>query len=237
MADPPPAPLVNICGRAAAVVPSRSTHAPPRQIVTSVFLGCFAFGLIFTVGSFLLGALGGSHVHLPGFHLDGGSHQGGGGHHATATGVYVSVFNASTASAFLTWFGGAGYLLSRYSEFTAVVTTLFATMVGLFGGGIVFVALSKFLLPRLTEMRAEDYRVEGTVARITSTIRRGGTGEIVYTLGGTQQIEGARGLNDEGFEKGTEVVIHHIQAGIAYVERWDKFAEQNALPPGTSGVS
>ena len=159
MADPPLAPLVNICGRAAAVVPSRSTHAPPSQIVTSVFLGCFAFGLIFTVGSFLLGALGGSHVHLPGFHLDGGSHQGGGGHHATATGVYVSVFNASTASAFLTWFGGAGYLLSRYSEFTAVVTTLFATMVGLFGGGIVFVALSKF--PPATPHRNASRRLSG----------------------------------------------------------------------------
>jgi len=204
--------------------------------VTSVFLGCFAFGLFFTVGSFLLGALGGSHIHLPEFHLHtGGSHDGS-GHHGSG-GVHLSAFNASTASAFLAWFGGAGYLLSRYSGFTAVATTLFATMVGLVGGGIVFLSVSRFLLPRLTEMRAEDYRVEGTVARITSVIRPGGTGEIVYTLGGSQQVDGARGLNDEEFEKGTEVVIHHIADGIAYIERWDRFAEQNALPPGTSDVS
>jgi membrane protein implicated in regulation of membrane protease activity len=143
----------------------------------------------------------------------------------------------STTSAFLAWFGGAGYLLSRYSGFTATVITLFATVVGLLGGGIVFVALSRFLIPRLTEMRAEDYRVEGAVARITSSIRRGGTGEIVFMLGGKQQIEGARGLTDEEFAKGTEVVIHHIEAGIAYVERWDKFAERNALPPEKPGPS
>jgi membrane protein implicated in regulation of membrane protease activity len=204
--------------------------------VTSVFLGCFAFGLVFTVGSFLLGALGGSHIHLPEIGFHGGGHGGGHGAGNHGSGVHVSPFNASTASAFLAWFGGAGYLLSRYSGFTALVIGLFATMVGLVGGGIVFVVLSRFILPRLTEMRPEDYRVEGTVGRITSPIRRGGTGEIVYTLGGSQQIEGARGVNDEEFEKGVEVVIHHVHAGIAYVERWDKFAEQNALPPGTPGA-
>src|SRR5207302_407070 len=106
---------------------------------------------------------------------------------------------------------------------------LVAAAMGLVGGGIVFVMLSRFLMPRLTVMRAEDYRREGVVGRVTSLIRPGGTGEIVYTLNGTQQIEGARGLNDEQFDRGTEVVIHHIEAGIAYVERWDKFAERNAL--------
>jgi membrane protein implicated in regulation of membrane protease activity len=203
--------------------------------VTTLFLGCFAFGLIFTVASFLLGALGGSHIHIPGFvsHAGAGHHGNG---HATGPG-HISPFNVSTLCAFLAWFGGAGYLLSRYSGFTGTIVTLFATAVGLVGGGIVFLALSRLLLPRLSEMRAEDYRVEGAVGRITSTIRRGGTGEIVYMLGGTQQIEGARGLVDEEFEKGTEVVIHHIAGGIAYVERWDKFAERNALPPEPPGPS
>ena len=34
----------------------------------TLFVGCFAFGLIFTVASFALGAFGGGHdLHLPGF--------------------------------------------------------------------------------------------------------------------------------------------------------------------------
>jgi len=210
--------------------------------VASLFLGCFAFGLIFTVASFLLGTLSGSNIHIPGLDALGGGHHPGpaahhGGGHSGSAGVQISPFNLSTVSAFLAWFGGAGYLLSRYSGLTATIIMLAAIAVGAVGGGIVFVVLSRLLLPRLTEMRAEDYRIEGTVARITSSIRPGGTGEIVFTLGGTQQIEGARGLTDEEFAKGTEVVIHHIDAGIAYVERWDKFAERNALPPGSPGAS
>lgn len=209
--------------------------------MASLFLGCFAFGLLFTVASFLLGALSGSNIHVPGLHAFGLGHHTGasahGGGHAGSADVQISPFNLSTISAFLAWFGGSGYLLSRYSGLTATIILLFAITVGLVGGGIVFVTLSRFLLPRLTEMRPEDYRVEGTVARITSSIRPGGTGEIVFTLGGTQQIEGARGVTDEEFAKGTEVVIHHIDAGIAYVERWDKFAERNALPPESPGAS
>ncbi len=204
--------------------------------MASVFLGCFAFGLLFTVASFLLGAFGGGHLHLHGAVHDGGADQAA--HHASsAGGARISPFNVSAISAFLTWFGGAGYLLTRYSGLTAIAITLAATAVGVVGAGTVFVTLSRFILPRLTEMRSEDYRREGAVGRVTSPIRLGGTGEIVYMLAGTQQIEGARSLTGEALERGTEVVIHHVEAGIAYVERWDKFAEQNALPPGNGGDS
>lgn len=220
-----------------------SAHLDLR--VTSLFLGCFAFGLIFTVVTFLIGALGGSQIHLPGFNLDGG-HQGAGAHpvaggavgpHGSGSGITISPFNLSTGSAFLTWFGGAGYLLARYSGFTTFVITLVATTIGLVGGGLVFVAVSRLLLPRLSEMQPEDYRLEGAVAKVTASIRPGGTGEIVLRLGGAQRIESARGLTDDLFDKGTEVVIHHVASGIAYVERWDKFAERHALPPGPVNVS
>jgi membrane protein implicated in regulation of membrane protease activity len=204
--------------------------------VASVFLGCFVFGLLFTVASFLLGAFDGGHVHVHGA-VHGGVADQGANHASAAGGAHISPFSISAISAFLTWFGGAGYLLTRYSGLTAIAIALAATAVGIAGAGAVFVTLSRFLLPRLTEMRSEDYRPEGAVGRVTSPIRPGGTGEIVYMLSGTQQIEGARSLTGEAMERGTEVVIHHVKAGIAYVERWDKFAEQNALPPGDGGNS
>jgi membrane protein implicated in regulation of membrane protease activity len=205
--------------------------------VQNLFLGCFAFGLIFTVASFLLGALGSSHFHLPGLDFHGGGHHGHLGAHPQGggRGPAISPFNLSTISAFLAWFGGAGYLLTRFSSYTALAATSLATLAGLAGGGAVFLALSRLLLPRLTEMRSEDYRVEGAIGRVTSPIREGGTGEIVYTLAGTQQIEGARSLSGEALPKDTDVVIHHVDGGIAYVERWDRFAEKNALPPGSPG--
>jgi len=194
--------------------------------VSSLFLGCFSFGLLFTVASFLLGSAGS--LHLP--HLFGtGTHAGGasGGHHGASAGTAV---NPSTLSAFLMWFGGAGYLLTRYSPLAAITITLLATGAGIVGAGIVFAVIMRYFMPRLTVLAREDFQLEGMVARVSSTIRAGGTGEIVYTLGGTRHVDGARSVTSEALERGTQVVILRIEKGIAYVDRWTTFAEAHSLP-------
>jgi hypothetical protein len=209
--------------------------------VAQLFLGCFAFGLIFTVASFLLGAFGGGHaLHIPGLdgllgHGDAGGHAGGdaggdagAGHHGSS----ISPFNLSTISAFLTWFGGAGYLLVRYSSFAGTLIVVLSTAAGIVGGGAIFVTLTRYVAPRLTEMRPEDYQVVGTAARVSIPIRAGGTGEIVYSLAGTRRSDGARSATGEALERGTEVVILKVERGIAYVERWDSNARRLELPPG-----
>ncbi len=211
--------------------------------MASFFLGCFAFGLVFTVASFLLGAFGGGHgFHIPG--LDGllggdaaghGGDLGAGHGGADHQGTGLSPFNLSTISAFLTWFGGAGYLLERYSSFTGLLIVTLATAAGIVGGGAIFVTLTRYVMPRLTEMRAEDYQLPGTVGRVSSAIRAGGTGEIVYTLAGTRRSDGARSATGEALERGTEVVILKVERGIAYVERWDTYAKRLDLPPGEAG--
>jgi hypothetical protein len=206
----------------------RYLHGP----VENFFLGCFAFGLIFTVASFLLGAFGTSHHwHIFDFHIDIGGHHGG--HDAGADGHHgpgVSPFNVSTISAFLAWFGGAGWLLTRYSDIAALGVIGGATLSGIVGGGIVFLALAKWIMPGLSESRPEDFRPEGVIARVTSVIAAGGTGEIVYVQGGSRHAEGARHVAGEALEQGTEVVIMRRERGIAYVERWERLTGQGALP-------
>ena len=198
--------------------------------MSSLFLGCFTFGLLFTVVSGLLGAFHGGHdLHFPGLHGHGGQAGGHSQGHASA-------FNAGTIAAFLTWFGGAGYLLTRYSGFAALSITAIASLVGLIGGALVFAFLAKFINPRLTVLAPEDFQVNGVVAKVTSTIRPGGTGEIVYTLGGTRHADGARAETGEELERGTEVVILRVEKGIAYVDRWSKFAAANQLPSDDGAV-
>jgi membrane protein implicated in regulation of membrane protease activity len=205
--------------------------------VASLFLGCFAFGLLFTVVSFLIGAFGSGHdLHIPGLDSLFG-HSGNAGGHAQGGGAHMSPFNLSTASAFLTWFGGAGYLLLLYSDFAAFTVLVLSGAAGLVGGGLIFATLTKFIVPRLSEMRAEDYRLEGTVARVSSPIRAGGTGEIVYSLAGTRRVDGARCETGEAIEQGAEVVILRVERGVAYVERWEWFAAKHELPPGQSGAA
>ena len=198
--------------------------------MSSLFLGCFTFGLLFTVISGLLGAFNGGHdIHIPGLH-GLGAHSGGHGH------ARVSPFNASTIAAFLAWFGGAGYLLTRYSGFTALAITAIASAAGLAGAALVFAFVAKFINPRLTVLAPEDFQMPGVVAKVTSTIHPGGTGEIVYTLGGTRHSDGARSESAELLERGTEVVILRVEKGIAYVDRWSKFAAANQLPSDDGAV-
>jgi hypothetical protein len=194
--------------------------------VSSLFLGCFTFGLLFTVASGLLGAFNGGHdFHLPGLQ----------GHGAHGTG-HASPFNGSTVAAFLTWFGGAGYLLVRYSGFAAFSIMAIAVVAGLAGAALVFAFLAKFINPRLTVLAPEDFQLPGVVAKVTSTIQPGGTGEIVYSLGGTRHSDGARSATAELLERGAEVVILRVEKGIAYVDRWSKFAAANHLPSDDGAV-
>lgn len=205
--------------------------------MTSVFIGCFAFGLLFTVVTFVLGGFGGAHAHS-GSHgpLSGLTswHGPAPAHGTTDNGV--SPFSLSTLSAFLIWFGGAGYLLTRYSPLAALGVTLAALIFGVIGGAVVFSAIGRFIVPRLTVLNPEDFRVQGAVARVTSTIQPGRIGEVVYTLGGTRHADGARSESGELIERGTQVVILRIDKGIAYVEPWTTFADTNQLPRADIGT-
>jgi hypothetical protein len=104
-------------------------------------------------------------------------------HHAPAhaAGSGVSPFNLSTIMAFFTWFGGAGYVLRVYGGIPGLLAVVGAAVAGLVGGAIVFYLLAKVLLPGQHLMNPADYRMVGTVARVSTPIAPGGTGEIVYS--------------------------------------------------------
>src|SRR6185437_10526258 len=59
----------------------------------------------------------------------------------------------------------------------------------------------------------------GVLGKVTSSIRQGGTGEIVYTQGGTRHATGARSEDSSAIAKGSEVVVTRYEHGIAYVRR------------------
>jgi membrane protein implicated in regulation of membrane protease activity len=198
--------------------------------VTSFFVGCFAFGLLFTVATFLLGAFGSTGSHGAHGLISGLTESHGSAHDQGHSGNHVSPFSLSTLSAFLTWFGGAGYLLTRYSPFATLAITLMALTFGVIGGAFFFIAIARFIVPRLTVMNPDDFRLEGAVARVTTRIQPGGIGEIVYALGGTRHANGARSESGQPIERGTQVVILRVEKGIAYVEPWATFASTHQLP-------
>ena len=190
------------------------------------YLVCFVVGVTLSVLSFLGGSFHMPHVHfhLPhgGAHVPVGVHAGGGG------GSQMPFLNFGTITAFLAWFGGTGYLLTRYSSLVVVGVLVVAIVAGLVGAMIVFWFLAKVLLKHDVELDPADYERVGVLGRISSPIRAGGTGEIIFSQAGTRQTCGARSENGEALPRGTEVIVTRYEKGIAYVRRWEEMAEEEA---------
>lgn len=192
------------------------------------YLICFIVGFALSVISFLAGAV---HIHLPfkwhlPFHF--GHHAAVG--HGTSTGgakisMEISWFNASTAMAFLAWFGGTGYLLTRHSHLLALASLGISILVGLFAGWVVFRFMLKLVQADDAPMTSDERRVEGSLGTVSMPIHGNGTGEIIFAVGGTRRCAGARSGDGTPIEKGTEIVIERYEKGIAYVKRWEEFSK------------
>ena len=185
------------------------------------YLFCFIVGFALSAASFFAGAV---HIHLP-FKPHLPSHAGhhGGASGTSHAGAHTSWLNASTAMAFLAWFGGTGYILTRSSNLIAVVSLGIAISSGFVAAWLVFKFMLKLTRGSDSELCAADYRIEGTVATISIPIRANGTGEVIFSLGGVRRSSGARCEGGKVIEKGSEVVIERYEKGIAYVKSWDEF--------------
>jgi hypothetical protein len=207
---------------------------------SDVYMFCFLVGFMLSLLSLVIGVF---NIHIPGIHnvhFDHGHiHFGGGGHahgpdihihtgHAGdgSSAMDVSPFNFSTTMAFLAWFGGAGYLLTAWGKIGSLAVLGFAAMAGLTGGAIVFTFLAKVLMRTDSTLYDSDYHMEGLLGRISSGIREGGTGEIIFSQEGVRRTCGARSENGAAIARGVEVVITRYEKGIAYVRPWDEMARE-----------
>lgn len=215
------------------------------------YLVCFLAGLMLSFIS-LLGGMGhfGGHVHAPHLHLPhaghvphaapGASHAAGGaGSTAQGAGAEVPWWNAFSIMIFLCWFGAAGYLLTKYGSFVAGVVVVLAAVCGLAGGAMIFMFLTRVLMPHDRELTADETDVVGVVGRVSSPIRAGGTGAIVYQQMGAMRSANARADDGGALGNDEEVFVIRYEKGIAYVKRWEDLPEtanQGTREQVTKGV-
>lgn len=207
------------------------------------YLLCFGIGFALSVVAFL-----GVHLHLP-FHIHG-SHGGighGGGHglghghgagHGAGDGQTgaakaggVSPFNFVTFIVFLAWFGGTGFLLTRYSRVWFATGLAIAIAVGSVGAYILYVFMAKVLMSPDAVLDPADFRMEGVFGYLSNPIREGGTGELIYTQAGTRRTCGARSEDGAAIAKGTEVIVTRYERGLAYVKTWEEMAGGDGSEP------
>src|SRR5437660_12628723 len=166
------------------------------------YLICFAVGFCFSFFSFVFGSSRFGKLHLPHFHGHGVGHlppvhgpvangpvaghgaahgptetQAHGGTHVR--GASVSPFNPPSIAAFLAWFGGTGYLLTRFSALWVGLALLLAVIAGLVGGAIIFFFLTKVLMSDQEFLDPADFEMVGVLGKLSVPIREGGTGECI----------------------------------------------------------
>ena len=183
----------------------------------AIFLGCFVIGFVFSVMSFALGAIGVDlHAHAPFLHHPQVPHATGN--------AGASPLNLATFMAFLAWFGGTGYLLTTRFGWVTIAALTMATLAGGAGAFSVFWVMVRVLWSPHENMQSADYHMVGVLGRIGHPIRESGTGELIYSLGGSRHSCGARAADGRAIAKGTEVVVTAYDRGIAYVRCWDDLA-------------
>jgi membrane protein implicated in regulation of membrane protease activity len=184
---------------------------PLNDTLDAVFFGCLLFGVLFTLVSLLLGV------------ADLGFDAG-----ADSFALDSWLLNVSAILAFIAWFGGIGLLSHEALGLPGLASIAVAVAGGLVGGYVVGKGIKR--LSNAGEVLNPDaYEMPGTIARVTSSIRSGGTGEIVYEQEGSRQVSAARAENGQAIDRGTEVVVLRYESGIATVEAWDRLMSERAL--------
>ena len=186
------------------------------------YLCCFLVGFALSLLSLLSGA---AHLHLPhGLHghAPHGSIARGSGKGAQ------SPLNFGTIAAFLAWFGGTGYLLTRYSSLLALLALAFAFISGLGGAAAVFWFLVKVLLKHEKDLDPADYDMVGVLGKVSSTVRPGGIGEMIFSQHGVRRCAGIRSESGDAIPRGIEVVVTRYEKGVAYVRPWEELNEMRS---------
>lgn len=224
-----------------------------------VFIGCFLVGLIYFIVTALLGNLGHGTAHTTVHHVNTqiGHHTGvhvhtaahGTGHaqaHAhgktQASGhnqSLASFLNPTSIMFFLLGFGFFGYIFRNIVGLEApLLVLLFAGLSGIVIALLLFSMLARIFgnSESATEQDVSDRT--GLLGRVSLTIQEGSLGEVLYiSPGGMRKSIPARSIDGQRLERGQEIVVVSYQNGIAEVDTWEHFINEEGAYTGTSGSS
>jgi len=176
------------------------------------YLTCFVAGFVLSLMSFLGGSFHLPHVDL---HLHHPGAKGGG------------PFNFGTVTAFLAWFGGVGFVLTRFYSVGLIIASLAAVIAGLIGASLVFLFIARVLGRSDQDLDPADFEMRGVLGRVSSTVRARGTGEMIFTQQGTRRGVPIRSEEGQAIPKGTEVLVTRYERGIAYVREFNQTPESD----------
>src|SRR5690606_32504572 len=139
-----------------------------------------------------------------------------------ADGHFSGLFNVSSILAFITWFGGIGYIARNGLGLWSWLSILIGILGGLAGGAAISWFMINVLRKNSQELDPKDWEQVGVIGRVTSSIRPSGFGEIVYEQNGIRQVATARAEGDRAIPRDTEVVVLRVERGAVIVAPFDE---------------
>jgi hypothetical protein len=145
--------------------------------------------------------------------------------------------NPTSVVLFLLGFGFFGYVFHNTAALAFPLTLVLAAV-----SGFIIAALLLAMLNRLfgdsegaTIQDVSDRT--GLLGKVSVTIQENGLGEILYiSPGGMRKSIPARSVDGRRLERDQEIVVVNYQHGVAEVDTWDHFVNQEAAGPGDASA-
>ncbi|SEU26362.1 hypothetical protein [Paenibacillus sp. NFR01] len=177
--------------------------------IITVFIVCFWVGLLLLLS-------GGFHGHG----LAGHMHVGGGDSGGTG---FVPILPLMV---FVAAWGGAGYVMTRFSTLTMLAVLIICTLIALVLGCLMYALLARVMNRYDSSMKELDYDPTGQLGYVSVPAGESGVGEMKYVLHGTMRSIGIRADAGQVLAKGDRVIILKVDKGLAAVALFEREIEQ-----------
>src|SRR5207249_6850195 len=144
--------------------------------------------------------------------------------------------NPTSIVLFLLGFGFFGYVFHNTAHLVLPLTLLLAGVAGLLIAAVMLVFLSRLLSDSGTDTAHDVADRTGMLGKVSLTIPANGLVEIIYVSpGGMRKSVPARSTDGRRLEREQEVVVVNYQHGVAEVDTWEHFMnEEGTVQTGAS---
>ncbi len=144
--------------------------------------------------------------------------------HGFSLGQLIGSVNLNAVLVFLFCFGLVGYILHNATQVGSLWVIALAIILGLIAAGGVNMLYLRLFGEESGRLGVASSEIEGRVATVSTAIRAGGIGEVLY-MGdnGTRKSLSARSSDGSAIDRDADVVIVGYRDGIALVQTWDNF--------------
>lgn len=170
----------------------------------TLYLGCLALGVIFAIVSVLVGDLIGDALH---------------GMFDFAS---VDFLNPTVLAGGITVFGGAGILLTRYSNLEVGAIVALSLLAAAFLGVLMYLGVVKPMEKSEMSNGFSMSELPGKIGEVTVPVPASGYGEIMVRFGAGNSLHTAASFDHELHLAGVKVVVVDVKEGVALVSEFEE---------------